>query len=212
MAKRLGYCQQEADDGSVCGRPLHSGGYCALHWSRRRSGSDLRAPISKWAKPITDCTVDGCEHPAYSKGLCSAHYQRMRDGRPLDGRVFRKGTPLAEKVEWLLARSTPDGECLIAGKLATNGYATGLHDDDGKSINGYRAVYKVKNGGLPKWAQVHHACGNRACIRPEHLVLASQKENVGEMHARSEYERRIAHLEELLMSRHCQGCSCSKDS
>ena len=43
---------------------------------------------------------------------------------------------------------------------------------------------------------VHHKCANRACCNPEHLELATNRENVAEMFARKAYEARIAELEE----------------
>jgi len=43
----------------------------------------------------------------------------------------------------------------------------------------------------------HHACGNRVCVNPDHLVPASVRENVGEMQQRSYYVAVEARLREL---------------
>lgn len=199
-------------DGTVCGRPLHANGYCALHLSRFRNGKPaMDAPFARWTKPTTGpCSHPGCEVQAYARGYCNAHYQRLLDGISLDHPIKRQAS-LPERVEQWLREAIPQGDCLICRNIsAATGYATIVKDENSGSISRHRAVYKVKNGPIPKWAQVHHACSNRACINPEHLVLASQRENMAEMHGRNEYERRIAHLEALLADHHCAGCCCPR--
>lgn len=49
-------------------------------------------------------------------------------------------------------------------------------------------------GGL----SVHHTCGIRLCVNPQHLVLATHAENTAEMLGRRAYVKRIADLENAL--------------
>jgi phage major head subunit gpT-like protein len=45
---------------------------------------------------------------------------------------------------------------------------------------------------------VHHKCGKRLCIKPQHLVAVTHLENNAEMLARKFYEGRISALVEAL--------------
>lgn len=183
-----------------------------MHWWRQRHGKDMARLPNGNAKPAVPCSIPQCDYPSYAKGMCSAHYQRSLDGRPMVGELIRRKAPLKERVELRLRLATADSNgCLIAHKvMPSTGYGPAMKDDlSSSSIAAHRAVYKVFKGPIPPWAQIHHACGVRACINPDHLVLASQKANTAEMHGRTEYERRIAFLEAQLADHHCEGCTCT---
>lgn len=47
--------------------------------------------------------------------------------------------------------------------------------------------------------QAHHTCANSRCCNPDHLELATNAENQGEMRARKTYEARIRELEQIVM-------------
>lgn len=46
--------------------------------------------------------------------------------------------------------------------------------------------------------QAHHTCANSRCCNPDHLELATNAENQGEMRARKTYEARILELEQII--------------
>jgi hypothetical protein len=65
-------------------------------------------------------------------------------------------------------------------------------------LKAHRVSYEAAFGPLPPGETVHHRCGRRRCIRPEHLQAASTRENVAEMLTRRALEARIASLEAAL--------------
>ena len=84
---------------------------------------------------------------------------------------MRKST---EERFWAKVRKTDGCWEWIAGK-STNGY--GLFHN-GKLIRAHRFSYELVNGPIPDGIVVDHICHNRACVRPNHLRLATRKQNV----------------------------------
>lgn len=70
-----------------CGKPHHSHGYCAAHYSRFvRLGDALAGGISRRKNNGQMCSVQGCKHPSRTRGMCAGHYNRWRrHGDPLAG-------------------------------------------------------------------------------------------------------------------------------
>ena len=62
----------------------------------------------------------------------------------------------------------------------------------------HRLAYEYATGIAPNSMSVHHKCANRACCNPEHLQLATQIDNMAEMHARKSYEAQINELRKAL--------------
>ena len=87
----------------------------------------------------------------------------------------------ADPVAALLARAERDGECLVL-KTSLNrwGYP---HVRVGRvTYRAHRWLYDQLLG-LPEGADVHHRCGNRACLNIEHLAAVDPRRH-RQMHAR----------------------------
>ena len=62
----------------------------------------------------------------------------------------------------------------------------------------HRVAYEYATGIKPEGMTVHHTCANATCCNPDHLQLASHRENIGEMQARRTYEAQIDELRKAL--------------
>ena len=45
-------------------------------------------------------------------------------------------------------------------------------------MKAHRLAYKIFNGAIPEGRIVMHTCDNRTCCNPEHLIAASQSDNI----------------------------------
>lgn len=72
------------------------------------------------------------------------------------------------------------GPCwLWLGAQTDNGY--GLRWIDGKRVRAHRAAYQAATGTDPGDLMVCHKCDNRLCVRPDHLYLGTNTDNIGDM-------------------------------
>ena len=80
----------------------------------------------------------------------------------------------------LAAMSEQRGECVVwCGWINTGGYGRLYHK--GRNLYAHRVAWELANGReIPKGMMIDHLCRNRACLRPEHLRLASARMNTVE--------------------------------
>lgn len=82
----------------------------------------------------------------------------------------------ADPVESFRHRIERDGECVIwLGEKDHDGY--GVMRRGGKRQAAHRFSWELANGPIPAGMQIDHMCHNRLCVRPEHLRLATNKQN-----------------------------------
>lgn len=89
--------------------------------------------------------------------------------------------------EALAARLWPrvilgDGCWEWTGPRNPNGYGTLAFE--GRPQRAHRAAWEVSRGPIPAGAHVLHRCDNPPCVRPDHLFLGSNKDNVADRHAK----------------------------
>lgn len=68
------------------------------------------------------------------------------------------------------------GSCWLWTGTTRNGY--GRLQRDGRVISAHVYAYETEVGPVPKGKVVRHRCNNRGCVRPSHLRLGSQRQNV----------------------------------
>lgn len=68
---------------------------------------------------------------------------------------------------------------LWSGSTYPNGYGQFGVKRAGKATKAlaHRISYAFANGAIPGGMQIDHTCHNRACVNPEHLRLATSKQN-----------------------------------
>lgn len=81
-------------------------------------------------------------------------------------------------------RVDKSGDCWVWTALR-NGNGYGLFYRDGKHRRAHRLAFEDRFGVEPGELHVCHKCDNPACVRPDHLFLCTQQENMRDM-----YEKR----------------------
>lgn len=108
-----------------------------------------------------------------------------RRGDPLTEAPPRKGRPqpanaipVADRFWSKVDFSTPD-DCW----RWTGGYRHeyGQFHLEGRNAYAHRVAAMLVHGDLPDDAVVLHRCDNPACVRPDHLAVGTQADNIGDM-------------------------------
>lgn len=72
------------------------------------------------------------------------------------------------------------GDCwLWTAYKKKGGYGT--FNVEGTMITAHRFSWQIHFGGIPEGMNVLHKCDTPACIRPEHLFLGTQQDNIDDM-------------------------------
>lgn len=80
-------------------------------------------------------------------------------------------------AERLQARSQPQPNGCILWTGAHNGKGYGMLNHNRKNIATHRAAYEINVGPIPAGMMIDHKCHNPSCINPQHLRLATHKQN-----------------------------------
>jgi hypothetical protein len=118
---------------------------------------------------VKTCSIPGCSKKYHAQGMCGAHYSRgWRDGSVKNMELT------AEKRFWSKVQKGP-GCWLWLGRLNSVGY--GRVSRNGRLQHAHRFVYELVKGPIPPGLEIDHICRNRACVNPDHLRLATSKQN-----------------------------------
>lgn len=120
------------------------------------------------------CSIENCEKKTLARGWCSRHWQRwQRHGDPLAGGIDRPRVTLSVRF-WSKVNKT--AKCwLWTGVMNDDGY--GLFSHHGKNERAHRFAWTLLVGEIPDGMQLDHRCRNRVCVKPDHLRLATNKQN-----------------------------------
>jgi hypothetical protein len=79
------------------------------------------------------------------------------------------------------------------GKCSRNGYgrfhqtvSVGVY----KQFGAHRVSYEISNGEIPDNHVVCHKCDNPQCVRPEHLFVGTQSDNLIDMHNKKRWNHK----------------------
>jgi hypothetical protein len=103
---------------------------------------------------------------------------RHRRG-PLDVRFWRS----VEKTE----------ECWFwTASVNTYGYGQ-IRNAEGRYTTAHRISWMLANGPIPAGLCVLHRCDNTRCVRPDHLFLGTQQDNIADKVAKGRQARGSSH-------------------
>ncbi len=167
------FCSIEGCDGRN-----HARGFCKKHWDRwARNGDTELHPLIRVV-----CTVADCQTLAVARGLCGMHYQRWRKRGDV-------AAPLIETVEARFSRfyyvNTETGCWEWTGGHSRFGYGCFRYKE--RQQPAHRVAWELANGPIPTGLLVLHDCphgDNPRCVKPDHLFLGTQKDNLEDMTAK----------------------------
>ena len=156
-----------------------------MHYRRWQThGDPTTVGVSGPARQISPCAVEGCDRLARTRGWCDLHYRRwLEHGEPTI--VKPRGTPARPLPERLTERIAFGSDCWRwTGTLAPTGYGCLSVQPGHRLVLAHRAVYELLVGPIPDGLVLHHTCGNRVCVRPDHLQPVTRSEH-GAIHQAS---------------------------
>lgn len=96
---------------------------------------------------------------------------------------YRRRTPPEQRFWTKVARG--EGCWEWTGAICpTTGYGDFSAGGAGSNVGAHRASYELNIGPIPPGLFVLHRCDNRRCVRPDHLFLGTQRDNVRDMIAK----------------------------
>lgn len=122
------------------------------------------------------CSIAKCGRKHYGRGWCSRHYQIWRAHGDPEGGVFEilYGATVEERFWQKVDKTASCWEW--AGSKTRKGYGN-FHDGE-RLVPSHRYSYRLAFGEIPEGMLVDHVCHNRGCVNPDHLRLATNKQNI----------------------------------
>jgi len=117
------------------------------------------------------CSVDGCDRAKRTRGWCSAHYTQWHRTGVIPTRPFTDAARFYTYVD----KRGPDECWTWTGTVKKHGY--GQFWFNGKPDRAHRVSYTLSNGEIPAGLLIRHACDNKLCVNPTHLLTGTVKDN-----------------------------------
>jgi hypothetical protein len=120
------------------------------------------------------------------------HYKKRRRAQNRGSRT-RRSAPVEQRFWAKVEKNGPT----IRGELGPCWIWTGLTTSGGYGVIGlnrttartHRLSWEIHYGPIPRTSRPHdacvlHRCDNRTCVRPEHLFIGTQGDNMLDMYAK----------------------------
>jgi hypothetical protein len=120
------------------------------------------------------CTVEDCSKPIQYGGLCPMHVARKRRTGTTDPGPCAQ-LPATERF-WNKVMKTA-GCWYWTGHRNNHGYGA-FGAVKSKLVYAHRFSYELAYGPIPPGLVVRHRCDTPACVRPDHLEIGTQRENI----------------------------------
>src|SRR3990167_5510093 len=140
------------------------------------------------------CSLEGCELPHNARGYCWAHWDRWRKwGDPRADLPLRRWTMTVEERFWAKVAKS-EGCWIWNGAVSGDGY--GSFYQERKWVKAHRLSWELSLGMIPQFSDpqvalcVLHHCDTPRCVRPDHLFLGTNRDNVADMVAKGRHRHR----------------------
>lgn len=130
---------------------------------------------------------------------CGCGLQLKRAAYPSQQATYRRGHNPSVKLTaadverrfWSKVQKTET--CWLWTGEASSHFGYGRLHVNGRRTRAHRYSWELHNGAVPEGKFLLHSCDNPRCVRPEHLRVGTQRENMADKTARGRQARGQRH-------------------